>query len=149
MMQDVSRRNRDICIVCEKGSTLIPHQNFTETLPTEMSVRIFSELDLRSLCHASLTCRQWNNIIESSDYLWRTHCLTVLAVCQKDVDGDRKDGLSWKVTLVRNYQKGRVKKRWLKGRYSNICRAEDLPPNSMCPLDVETWGEILEAELDR
>lgn len=56
---------------------------------------------------------------------------------------------SLQVTLVRNYQKSCVKRRWLKGKYSNIRHVEDLPPNSMCCLDVETWGEILEAELER
>ncbi|XP_030635805.1 F-box only protein 48 [Chanos chanos] len=124
-------------------------QNFAEALPTEMSLKIFSELDVRSLCSASLTCKQWNDIIEKSDHLWRSHCQSMMAVCHREVNGDRQNGYSWKVTLVRNYRKGRVKRNWLKGRYSNIHAAEELPANSMCPLDVETWGEILEAELER
>ncbi|XP_059408812.1 F-box only protein 48-like [Carassius carassius] len=155
-MQKVCKRSKSATFSPDRGSTLKIsgeqdplQQNYTETLPTEMSVRIFSELDVRSLCQASLTCRHWNDIIEGSDQLWRSHCLTVLAVCRREVDGDRLDGCSWKVTLVRNYRKGCVKRRWLKGRYSNIRSADDIPPNSMCPLDVETWGEILEAELDR
>ncbi|MCJ8748105.1 hypothetical protein PDJAM_G00161250 [Pangasius djambal] len=154
-MQHVSKRNINPRAVGEEVVSLMslrnggPELNFTETLPTEMSVRIFSELDVRSLCRASGTCRRWNGIIEGSDNLWRSHCLSTLAVCRRDVDGDRSDGLSWKVTLVRNYEKSCVKRRWLKGKYSNIRCAEDLPPNSMCPLDVETWGEILEAELER
>lgn len=177
-MQNVCKRSNSAIFSSDGGSTMILEvplqQNFTETLPTEMSVRIFSELDVRSLCRASLTCKHWNDIIEGSDQLWRSHCLTVLAICRREVDGDRLDGCSWKVcdfllyfipvsavslltnisflfqvTLVRNYRKGCVKRRWLKGRYSNIRSADDIPPNSMCPLDVETWGEILEAELDR
>lgn len=183
-MLNVCKRSNSAIFSRDRGSNMIPgdqdplQQNFTETLPTEMSVRIFSELDVRSLCRASLTCRQWNDIIESSDQLWRSHCHTVLAICRREVDGDRLAGCSWKVcviavkillhfvpisagcflftfpfffqvTLVHNYRKGCVKRRWLKGRYSNIRSADDIPPNSMCPLDVETWGEILEAELDR
>lgn len=74
-----------------------PPQNFAETLPTEMSVHIFSELDAVSLCSASQTCRLWNHIIEDSEQLWRRQCLLVRAVCQREVDGDRRDGLSWKV----------------------------------------------------
>ncbi|XP_062396419.1 F-box only protein 48 [Sardina pilchardus] len=124
-------------------------QNFTRALPPEMSLRIFSELDVRSLCRASLTCKQWNGLIEGSDSLWRNHCLTVLAVCNKEVTGDLQDGLSWKVTLVRNYQKSRAKKNWIKGRCSHVRSADQIPPHSMYPFDVETWGEILEAELER
>ncbi|XP_051983615.1 F-box only protein 48 [Xyrauchen texanus] len=153
-MHKVCKRSNSAIFIQEGGSTMILgqnplQQNFAETLPAEMSVRIFSELDLRSLCQASLTCKQWNGIIENSDLLWRSHCLTVLAICRGEVDGDRLDGYSWKVTLVRNYRKGCVKRRWLKGRYSNIRSADEIPSNSMCPLDVETWGEILEAELER
>ncbi|XP_062866657.1 F-box only protein 48 [Trichomycterus rosablanca] len=153
-MQYVSKRNTN-GVISKGGSSLIynrgagPEQNFIETLPTEMSVKIFSELDVKSLCHASLTCKHWNAIIETDEHLWRSHCLSVLNICRREVDGDRQNGLSWKVTLVRNYQKGCVKKRWLKGRYSNIRSADELPSNNMCPLDVETWGEILEAELER
>ncbi|XP_017312710.1 F-box only protein 48 [Ictalurus punctatus] len=152
-MQHVSKRNIKPRAVGEGVVSLMsirnggPELNFTETLPTEMSVRIFSELDVKSLCHASVTCKHWNVIIEESDNLWRNHCLS--CVCHREVDGDRSDGLSWKVTLVRNYKKSCVKRRWLKGKYSNVRCAEDLPQNSMCPLDVETWGEILEAELER
>ncbi|XP_012684475.1 F-box only protein 48 [Clupea harengus] len=124
-------------------------QDFTEALPPEMSLKIFGELDVRSLCQAALTSKQWNRLIETNDYLWRNHCLTVLAVCCKEVAGDRQEGLSWKVTLVRNYQKSRTKRNWIKGRYSHIRSADEIPPNSMYPFDVETWGEILEAELER
>ncbi|KAL2086535.1 hypothetical protein ACEWY4_017594 [Coilia grayii] len=124
-------------------------RNFAEALPPEMSLRIFGELDVRSLCQASLTCKRWNRLIEDNDQLWRSHCLTVLAVCRRDVAGDRQEGLSWKVTLVRNYQKSRIKRNWMKGRFSQVLSAEQLPPHSMYPFDVETWGEILEAELER
>ncbi|GAA6067037.1 F-box only protein 48 isoform X2 [Tachysurus ichikawai] len=154
-MQHVSKRNNKPHANEEGVISLMsirnggPELNFTEMLPTEMSVKIFSDLDIRSLCRASVTCKRWKVIIEGSDNLWRSHCLGMLAVCPRDVNGDRSDGHSWKVTLVRNYQKSCVKRRWLKGKYSNIRCAEDLPPNSMCSLDVETWGEILEAELDR
>ena len=72
-------------------------QDFTEALPPEMSLKIFGELDVRSLCQAALTSKQWNRLIETNDYLWRNHCLTVLAVCCKEVAGDRQEGLSWKV----------------------------------------------------
>ncbi|KAI4832327.1 hypothetical protein KUCAC02_015299, partial [Chaenocephalus aceratus] len=109
-----------------------PSSNFAETLPTEMSERIFGELDTESLCSAALTCRLWHDIIEESEQVWRNQCSLVSAVCQREVDSDRRDGLSWKVTLVKNYT-----------------RSQELRGRKMTPLDAETWGEILQAELDR
>ncbi|KAI1896890.1 hypothetical protein AGOR_G00099520 [Albula goreensis] len=153
-MQNVSKGNQNALKVSKRRSTMISSTetrgyNFAETLPTEMSVNIFSKLDIKSLCSAALTCKQWNDIIEKSDNLWRNHCLVVRAVCRKEVDGDRGDGMSWKVILERNYRKSYVKREWLNGKYSFIRSAEEIPDKSMCPLDVETWGEILEAELER
>ncbi|XP_062295219.1 F-box only protein 48 [Scomber scombrus] len=125
-----------------------PH-NFAEALPEEMSVKIFGELDAESLCSASRTCKLWHYIIEESEQLWRSQCLLVRGVCQREVDRDRGDGLSWKVTLVRNYSRSCVKRDWLRGRYSHVSSAEELMGRKMVPLDAETWGEILQAELDR
>ncbi|XP_069578146.1 F-box only protein 48 [Brachyistius frenatus] len=126
-----------------------PCGNFAETLPTEMSVRIFGELDALSLCSAARTCRLWHDIIEQTEQLWRRQCLLVRAVCQREVDRDRRDGLSWKVTLVRNYSRSCVKSDWLRGRYSSVSSADELIGRRMTPLDSETWGEILQSELDR
>ncbi|XP_064172718.1 F-box only protein 48 [Anguilla rostrata] len=153
-MQHVSKRNPNANYFFEGSSTVkagkeASGHNFAETLPMEMSMNIFSQLDIQSLCSATVTCKLWNDIIEKNDYLWRNHCLTVRAVCQKEIDSDRGDGFSWKVTLVRNYRKGYVKRAWLSGRFSVIRSAEEIPNMSMCPLDAETWGEILEAELER
>ncbi|NWZ83206.1 FBX48 protein, partial [Poecile atricapillus] len=77
------------------------------------------------------------------------HCLAVRAVCQREIDSDRGNGYSWKITLLRNYWKSKVKQEWLSGKYSNIPSQFSLPEKSMYPMDVDTWGEILEAELER
>lgn len=53
------------------------------------------------------------------------------------------------ITLLRNYWKSKVKQEWLSGKYSNVPSQNSLPEKSMYPMDVETWGEILEAELER
>lgn len=53
------------------------------------------------------------------------------------------------VTLVRNYIRSCLKRDWLRGRYSHVSSAEELSGRKMTPLDAETWGEILQAELDR
>ncbi|KAM4603855.1 F-box only protein 48 isoform 1-T2 [Polymixia lowei] len=154
MQHDPKRTSSNIYFICERSPSLTSAEdpclhNFAETLPAEMSLKIFRELDTESLCNALLTCKLWHHIIEESDCLWRSPCLTVRAVCQREVDRDRRDGLSWKVTLVRNYKRSFLKRDWLRGRYSNVCSAEELRDRRMCPLDVETWGEILEAELER
>lgn len=125
-MQHVSKRTVYPCAVKEGvvSLTSIKHGelelNFTETLPTEMSVRIFSELDVRSLCRASVTCKHWNVIIEGTDNLWRSHCLSTLAVCRREVDGDRTDGLSWKVghsCIIIVYYYGVI---WQGGKFTKV-----------------------------
>lgn len=208
MMQHDPTRASPVLLLCERRPTSSsacdpsPH-NFVETLPTEMSVKIFCELDAESLCSASCTCKLWHDIIEESEQLWRKQCLLVRAVCQREVDSDRRDGLSWKVSpqrysqntksqhpasaqqtgvtltpaehqqlvsvnttqttasaqcldvscpqvaLVRNYTRSCLKRDWLRGRYSHVRSAEELSGRRMAPLDAETWGEILQAELDR
>ncbi|KAM7419917.1 hypothetical protein PAMA_016829 [Pampus argenteus] len=153
-MQHDPAKMPPVFFLCEGSHFLIPAddthlQNFAETLPEEMSVKIFGELDPESLCSASRTCKLWHHIIEESEQLWRRQCLLVRAVCQREVDSDRSDGMSWKVTLVRNYTRSCLKRDWLRGRYSHVTSAEELSGRKMVPLDAETWGEILQAELDR
>lgn len=123
--------------------------NFFIWLPQEVTLYIFSQLDIQSLCRASMTCMSWLATIRNNDFLWKPHCLAVRAVCKREVDDDRKSGYSWRDILVRNYQKSQVKLGWLSGRYSNVCSPTSLPEAIMCPMDAETWGEILEAELKR
>lgn len=55
----------------------------------------------------------------------------------------------FQVILLRNYQKSKVKHEWLSGRYSKLCSSISLPEKIMYPMDADTWGEILEAELER
>ncbi|XP_042539023.1 F-box only protein 48 [Dipodomys spectabilis] len=122
--------------------------NFDQ-LPLEVTLKIFSQLDIQSLCRASVTCREWNDTIQSSDSIWKPHCLSLRTVCQREIDDDLQSGYSWRVTLLRNYQKSKVKHEWLSGRYSNISSSFSLPETIMYPMDADTWGEILEAELER
>lgn len=65
-----------------------------------MSERIFGELDPQSLCSASQTCRLWYRLIQQSQQLWRQQCLLLRPLCQRELDQDRRDGLSWKVSLL-------------------------------------------------
>nr|XP_020475909.1 F-box only protein 48 [Monopterus albus] len=153
-MQHEPVRTSPVVFVCERRPSMMSSsdsapQNFAEMLPTEVSVKIFSKLDAKSLCNASRTCKLWHRIIEESEQLWRRQCLQVCVTCQREVDSDRRDGLSWKVTLMRNYTRSCLKADWLRGRYSHVRSADELSGRKMTPLDAETWGEILQAELDR
>ncbi|OBS66083.1 hypothetical protein A6R68_05376, partial [Neotoma lepida] len=132
----------------ESGGTA-SQSNFFKELPTEVTCIIFSQLDLLSLCRASETCWKWNDIIKNSGDVWRPHCLTVRAVCPREIDDDIKSNYPWRVIFLRNYQKSKVKHAWLSGRYSNIRSPMSLPENCMYPMDADTWGEILDAELKR
>lgn len=124
--------------------------NFFKWLPQEIALHIFRQLDIQSLCKASMTCMSWSDTIRNNDsFLWKPHCEAIQAVCKREVDADRKSGYSWRDILLRNYKKSQVKLRWLSGRYSNICSPTSLPETTMCPMDAESWGEILEAELKR
>ncbi|XP_061482174.1 F-box only protein 48 [Rhineura floridana] len=156
--QTTSRRNKQSVgsTTCKKLSIQPSEQkkntnqrNFVQLFPLEVSLKVFSDLDIQSLCNAAMTCKSWNQTIENCDHLWKHHCLTVRAVCQREIDDDRGNGYSWKVTLLRNYWKSKVKHEWLSGKYSNIHSRSGLPEKSMYPMDVDTWGEILEAELER
>ncbi|CAN8203147.1 unnamed protein product [Coccothraustes coccothraustes] len=105
--------------------------DFVSALPPEITSRIFSGLDVESLCHASVTCKGWHRIIDSNERLWRRHCLAVLAVCQREIDCDRGNGYSWKITLLRNYWKSKRK----------AC--------SIQWMSTRGEGGVLEAELER
>lgn len=131
----------------EQGRTA--SQSSFDLLPPEVTYKIFSQLDIQSLCRASETCWGWNRTIRNNDALWKPHCLTARAVCPREIDGDIKHGYTWRVTLLRNYQKSKVKHAWLSGRYSNIRSPVNLPKRFICPMDADTWGEILDAELER
>uniref|UniRef100_A0A8C7A091 F-box protein 48 n=5 Tax=Tinamidae TaxID=8803 RepID=A0A8C7A091_NOTPE len=155
-MQKTPKRNKQAVASHEEPAALPADKkkresadDFVALLPPEVCFQIFGELDLQSLCNAAMTCRSWNHAIENNDCLWRHHCLTVRAICQREIDYDRRNGYSWKITLLRNYWKSKVKQEWLSGKYSHVHSRSSLPEKSMYPMDADTWGEILEAELER
>ncbi|KAK1333008.1 hypothetical protein QTO34_006541, partial [Cnephaeus nilssonii] len=180
--QNNSKRNHnsrvsdiDLNSVDTEKEKKMNQNNFIEWLPQEMTQRIFRQLDIQSLCRASMTCMSWNDTIRNNNFLWKPHCVAVRAVCEKEVDDDQKSGYSWRLLwfqtnsltrqqpttfcdmlvylfqdiLLRNYKKSQVKHGWLSGRFSNIDLPTLLSETTMCPMDAETWGEILEAELNR
>lgn len=106
-MQRISRRNinsrvSDIELnsVDAEKEKKENQNNFVELLPPEVTFKIFSQLDVWSLCRASVTCRSWNYTIRNSDSLWKPHCLALRAVCQREIDDDVESGYCWKVSFI-------------------------------------------------
>lgn len=95
-------------------------------------VPLVSELQVLSATETTSLCCVWID-------LW-TSCRHT---------GSWTGSLSSQVTLLRNWTRSRLKTDWLRGRYSSVASADELLGRKMAPLDAQTWGEILEAELDR
>nr|XP_006824612.1 PREDICTED: F-box only protein 48-like [Saccoglossus kowalevskii] len=119
-----------------------------DVLPMEICMEIALKMDASTLCYMSQTCKSWNNAIGNTEWLWRLLCLKLIDD-QMYVQKDRLQGFSWKNTFIRNYGYNAIKRHWLDGTYSNINSYHDLPTKCMCPMDLETWGQVLELELCR
>ncbi|XP_792991.1 F-box only protein 48 [Strongylocentrotus purpuratus] len=122
--------------------------NFLKTLPPELSLYILSIVDIESLCAASQTCKNWNNVIENTDYLWKLLC-ELNCEDWTDVVEDRASGYSWKETLQRNFKHHAIRRKWIRGDFSSFKSYEDLPGRIMCIMDRHQWGQIFEHELSR
>ncbi|ODV90150.1 hypothetical protein CANCADRAFT_31196 [Tortispora caseinolytica NRRL Y-17796] len=56
------------------ASLIVPslRRDFIGCLPPELSLRILSLLDVKSLCRLATVSKPWYDLISNSDYLWRT-----------------------------------------------------------------------------
>ncbi|XP_071995585.1 F-box only protein 48 [Engystomops pustulosus] len=124
-------------------------QNSIDSLPPEVILNILSYLNLESLLAIKGTCKCFCQLLKDNDWICRRHCLKMRAVCPAEIDEDRKKGHKWQKIMKMNYRKCIIKQKWIGGEFSDIDSYEKLPPNSMCQLSAESWGEILEAELTR
>ncbi|OCT79668.1 F-box only protein 48 [Xenopus laevis] len=128
--------------MAEQKSTL-------DIFPLEIIYKIFAYLDVKHLCIASSVCKDWNEKIKENDILWKKYCLALPDEFKENIQKYCDSGYTWKETLQRTNmekRKARVQHNWLHGAFSNIRSFEELPADSMFPLDAEAWGEILEAE---
>ena len=116
-----------------------------ESLPPEIILEIMSFLDTRSLCQASQTCKKWFDIC-NSDVLWKTKCKSL---DWEEVEQDIQTGVCWRSIFMRNYGTNLVKKHWLQGKYSQVKSYDEVPSNHLGPLSTETWGSILDMEMQR
>jgi len=103
-------------------------------------------LDIRSLCETSRTCRKFFDFIHKSNLLWRKKCVSL---DREEVEKDIQKGFCWRSIFMRNYGTNLVKKRWLEGKYSQMKSQDELPSNHLGPLSTETWGSILDMEIQR
>ncbi|XP_072032011.1 F-box only protein 48-like [Amphiura filiformis] len=125
-----------------------PSSDFIQLLPPELAMMVLLNLDIPSLCYASQACQDWHNVIQDTEYLWKLLC-DHHCVDAADIAEDRANGYSWKETVMRNFGHHAIKRKWLKGEFSNFSSFEDIPGKHMCCMDVETWGRILDLELSR
>jgi len=117
-----------------------------ESLPPEIILEIMSFLDIRSLCQASQTCKKWFDFIYNSDLLWKKK---YRSLDREEVEKDIQTSFCWRSIFIRNYGTNLVKKRWLEGKYSQVKSHDDVPGNHLGPLNTETWGSILDMEMQR
>lgn len=122
--------------------------NFLQILPPELALQILSAVDIESLCTASQTCRNWNDVIKNTDYLWKMLCHLH---CEdwEDIEEDRASGFTWKETFQRNFRHHAIRRKWLRGDFSQFNSYQELPGRVMCIMDQQTWGQILDLELKR
>lgn len=104
------------------------------------------------LCGVSSLSSSTHPLISICKYLSFQHCQSVSLVSDKFTNQPTSTLMMliyfFQDTLQRNYQKSKMKRDWLSGRYSNLSSLLSLP-EKMYSMDADTWGEILEEELKR
>uniref|UniRef100_UPI00358F21E0 F-box only protein 48 n=1 Tax=Myxine glutinosa TaxID=7769 RepID=UPI00358F21E0 len=123
--------------------------DFTTILPQEISLVIFGMLDAESLFHTTRVCHAWRDLLEDAVSIWKRHYITISHYCPMEVEKNRLEGFSLKAIVMKNYVLSRQKRAWSQGVFSYIRSISALPAWRMCPMDVETWGGILQGELNR
>ena len=138
-------------------------------VPYEMLETIFSFLNVYDLLGAAHTCSRWNEVVSSSEGLWRRQ-LAKLGVPRSPEHAVEED-LSAKITRLKAkaaaaHHKEEVMGRWLSGQYSNLtyedyCRSAEKAEKGqfalsrrghstfICKMSCEDWGRILDAEMQR
>ena len=112
-----------------------------DSLPPEITLKILSFLDTKSLCQASQTCKKWHDFIYNTDLLWRRKCESL---DQEEIERDIQQGFWWRNIFIRNYGTNAIKKRWIEGKFRHAKSPDELPRNHFGPMDTKTWGCILE-----
>lgn len=136
-------------------------------VPYEMLETVFSFLSFYDLLVVAQTCGRWNEVVNSSERLWRRQ-LAKLGV-QRSPERAVAENLIAKVGRLKAkaataQHKKEVMERWLSGQYSNFtyedyCRNDRKTEQGdssahrhgqstfMCKLNCEEWGRIMDAEM--
>ena len=124
--------------------------DFVGVLPDEICLKIFSYLDVKSLCRSLQTCWKWNGFIEGCASLWRAHYRIYKSLVPSAPSCKRRnsDG-HWKTELQKLYLIDKLMQRWSSGEFSVPKSYEALPGNHIQQLPTDVWGTILENELTR
>ena len=123
--------------------------DFVGVLPEEISLKIFSYLDVRSLCQSQETSSKWYGFIEGCTSLWRAHYRIFKSLVPSMPFKKRNSNGHWKRELQKVYQIEKFTQRWLAGEFSLAKSHDSLPGNCIKKLPTEVWGAILENELTR
>lgn len=109
-------------------------------LPTELFEYILCAIQKEDLENVITVSKSWKNFIEKDWVIWKYHCREF----DQFLSIDEKHYCSWKDIFLKNYYKYEIVSRWRKRNHSNneyfIKNTDEL----ICPVDVETWGYILD-----
>ncbi|KAK7103524.1 hypothetical protein V1264_018405 [Littorina saxatilis] len=119
-------------------------------VPEEIWLKVFSYLEPPDLYNSSRVCHHWSLLIDK-ETLWKCQCLSVRdsQIKQQILSDKFKQQRCWKDAYRNNYGCRLIKRRWMEGHFSNVNTLKELPAKVFCSMDVNTWGEIFEHELNR
>lgn len=128
--------------------------NYRETtsiqrLPEELKTKIFLELPMKDIFSVCLVCKQWNYIVMNNESVWKLRCYNLPEFLHKNFVNDRAQGHNWKEIFRMNYGKNGIKRMWQQGVFSNPASYDDLPQGMFSNMDVDSWGDLFQLELDR
>lgn len=120
-----------------------------QSLPEELKTKIFLELPIKDIFSVCLVCKQWNYIVMNNESVWKLRCYNLPEFLHKNFVNDRAQGHNWKEIFRMNYGKNGIKRMWQQGMFSNPASYDDLPQGMFSNMDVDSWGDLFQLELDR
>ena len=124
--------------------------DFIGVLPDEICVKIFSYLDVKSLCRSLQACWKWSGFIEGCTSLWRAQLSIYKSLVPAVPFTKRRNSNGYcKTELQKLYLIDKLMRRWSSGEFSFPKSYDALPGNHIQNLPADVWGTILENELSR
>lgn len=120
-----------------------------QSLPEELKTKIFLELPMKDIFSVCLVCKPWNYIVMSNESVWKLRCYNLPEFLHKSIVNDKAQGHNWKETFKMNYGKNGIKRMWQQGVFSNPTSYDELPQGMYSNMDVDSWGDLFQLELDR